>query len=293
MNLDAKDARRRRSRNVALVLFLCCAFCVPFFAAQVGLPLEPLRDSGASVTGAFEGWYKNADGSFSILIGYFNRNQKETLDIPVGPNNHIDPGGPDQGQPTYFLARRQWGVFTVNVPKDFAQKRLTWTITANGQTTSIPLHLDPLWIVEPFEDAGVGNTPPVVRFQLGGTAYTGPPRGFAASLSAKSGDPLTLTVWLTDDGKIAPEARPRQGAPANITWSKFRGPGNVTFENPRPTVAIEDGKASTTAKFSAPGEYILRVQANDASGDGGGGFQCCWTNAHVKVTVSSVSSNQN
>jgi hypothetical protein len=35
-----------------------------------------------------------------------------------------------------------------------------------------------------------------------------------------------------------------------------------------------------------PGEYILRAQANDATGDGGGGFQCCWTNVHVKVTVS-------
>ena len=254
-------------------------------AAQLDLPLEPVRDSGASVTGAFEGWYKNTDGSYSILAGYFNRNQKQTLDIPVGPDNHIDPGGPDQGQPTHFLPRRQWGVFTITVPKDFGNKRLTWTITANSQTTSVPLHLDPLWIVEPFEDAGVGNTPPVVRFQPGGTAYTGPPRGFAVSLNAKPGEPIPLTVWVTDDGKQPPEARPRQGPPASISWSMFRGSGPVTFENPRPQVAIEDGKASTTAKFSAPGEYILRAQANDASGDGGGGFQCCWTNVHVKVTV--------
>jgi hypothetical protein len=48
---------------------------------------------------------------------------------------------------------------------------------------------------------------------------------------------------------------------------------------------MEDGKAATTAKFSAPGDYTLRLQANDASGDGGGGFQCCWTNVHVKVSV--------
>jgi hypothetical protein len=54
----------------------------------------------------------------------------------------------------------------------------------------------------------------------------------------------------------------------------------------RPTIDFKDGgRASTTAKFSAPGDYIVRVQANDSSGDGGGGFQCCWTNAHVKVTV--------
>jgi len=37
--------------------------------------------------------------------------------------------------------------------------------------------------------------------------------------------------------------------------------------------------------FSEPGEYWVRGQVNDASGDGGGGDQCCWTNVHVKVVV--------
>jgi hypothetical protein len=271
-------------------LWLCTCLCVSVVAlsarAPGQLPGEPLHDSGASITGALEGWYKNNDGSYSILVGYFNRNQKQELDIPVGPDNHIDPGGPDQGQPTHFLPRRQWGVFTVSVPKDFGTKRLTWTITANGQTTTIPLHLDPLWIVEPFEDAGVGNTPPVIRFEPGSkTTFTGPPQGFGATYTVKSGDPLPITVWVTDDGKIAPEARRREGPPATILWSMFRGPGSVTFDDPRPKLALEDGKASTTAKFTDSGEYVLRLQANDGSGDGGGGFQCCWTNVHVKVTV--------
>jgi hypothetical protein len=275
---------RHKAQIFVLSILVLCAVSVPF-PGQAQLPLEPFRDSGASVTGAFEGWYQNSDGTYSILVGYFNRNQKQTLDIPVGPNNHIDPGPADQGQPTHFLPRRQWGVFTIVVPKDFGNKRLTWTITANGQTTSVPLHLDPLWILTPFEDAGVGNTPPVIRFQPAGTALTGPPRGIVQTYTTKLADSLPLTVWVTDDGKIPPEARPRQGPPANITWSKFRGPGDVTFENARPVLAMEDGKASTTAKFGAAGEYILRLQANDASGDGGGGFQCCWTNVHVKVTV--------
>jgi hypothetical protein len=109
------------------------------------LTLEPVRDSGQSVTGAFEGWYQNPDGTYSLLLGYFNRNSSQILDIPVGPNNRIEPGGPDQGQPTRFLTRRQWGVFRVVVPKDFGNKKLTWTITANGQTTSIPMSLNPLW----------------------------------------------------------------------------------------------------------------------------------------------------
>jgi hypothetical protein len=66
----------------------------------------------------------------------------------------------------------------------------------------------------------------------------------------------------------------------------FRGPGAVKFENQKPKVAVDEGgKATTTATFSAPGEYILRVQGNDSTGEGGGGFQCCWTNAHVAVSV--------
>ena len=34
-----------------------------------------------------------------------------------------------------------------------------------------------------------------------------------------------------------------------------------------------------------PGEYMLRGQINDASGNGGGGDLCCWTNVFVKVTI--------
>ena len=43
--------------------------------------------------------------------------------------------------------------------------------------------------------------------------------------------------------------------------------------------------ATTTAKFSESGDYILHVIANDYSGDGGGGFGCCWTTALMKVSV--------
>jgi hypothetical protein len=248
------------------------------------LPLDPAHESGQSVTGAFEGWYQNPDGSYSFLVGYLNRNQKQVLEIPVGPNNRIEPGGPDQGQPTTFLTRRQWGVFTINVPKDFGNKKLTWTIVANGQTTTIPMSLNPLWVVTPYKDAGIGNTPPVVKFEADGKTFTGPPNGIARTLSAKSSEPLPLMIWVTDDGVRAPEAGGRGGRGATFSWSKFRGPGNVNFANARPTVE-NDGKASTTATFSAPGEYIIRGQANDATGEGGGGFQCCWTNVHVKVVV--------
>jgi hypothetical protein len=259
--------------------------CALINAAGQQLPpvvVEPIRETGQSVTGAFEGWYQNLDGSYSLLLGYFNRNSKETIEIPVGPNNRIEPGPPDQGQPTHFLPRRQWGVFRVVVPRDFGDKKLTWTLVANGQTNTIPMSLNPLWIVEPFKDAGNGNLPPVVKFAPDGASFTGPPHGIARTLTGKVSEPVTLELWVSDDRALRTA---RGGATGPLFWSKYRGPGTVMFENARPAPDGQ-GKTQTTARFSVPGEYILRAQANDATGDGGAGFQCCWTNVHVKVTIS-------
>ena len=134
-----------------------------------------IRPTGQGVTPAYEGWFYDKDGSTRLLIGYFNRNTKQELDIPIGPNNRIEPGGPDLGQPTHFLTGRQFGVFAIKVPKDFGTNQLTWTLVVNGQTNVIPVHIKPDWVVEPFEDAGSKNTPPVIRFQPGGARFTGPP----------------------------------------------------------------------------------------------------------------------
>lgn len=260
------------------------------------LPLEPIHESGASVTGAFEGWFQNADGTYSLELGYFNRNTKQALDIPIGPNNRIEPGGPDQGQPTYFLPGRQWGMFVVKVPADFGKNKLTWTIVANGQNTVIPLSLHTDYEISPMIEAAVGNTPPVIRFEERGASGQGPV-GLTATRTAKVGSPLNLTAWVQDDAKLTTSsgAPPRNlGAPVTLFWSKFRGPGDVTFSSQRPAVDTSAGgkpgipfagKAATSATFSVPGDYILHVTLNDYSGEGGQGFQCCWTNGQVKVTV--------
>jgi len=276
-----------RSIVAALATIGVAASWVVAGAAQQ-LPLQPTKERGANVTAAYEGWYPNPDGTFTMLIGYFNRNRIEILDIPVGPNNRIDPGGPDYGQPTHFLPRRQWGVFTITVPKDFGNKKFTWTLTANGGTTEIPLSLNVRYQIEPFKDVAMGNTPPILKLQESGPEFTGPPRGFAATVSAAVGQPLSFPVWVSDKpNKTAEEGRGRGSAlPATILLVKHRGPGEVTFAEARPKADFAaDGKATATATFSAPGEYVVRVQVNDSSGEGGGGFQCCWTNVHVKVNV--------
>ena len=263
------------------------------YAAVLFAQLVPMHDSGQSISPAYEGWFANADGSFSILFGYYNRNQKQELDIAIGPDNRIEPGGPDQGQPTHFLPKRQWGLFTVTVPRDFGSKRVTWTLTANGKSTAIPASLDPRWELAPFKDAS-GNTPPFIGFRATGPFVQGP-RGQIDSVTAAVGSPATLELWLADDAHVAPGATAPKTPPVAITWSKFRGPGPVTFSDARPSAEKAEfeappntafhARAITKATFVEPGEYILRVLANDWSGEGGRGFQCCWSNAQVKVTV--------
>lgn len=286
----------RLRRSTLIVLCTIIGTVSPALLRAQNLPLEPLHDTGQSVTGAFEGWFKNQDGSFSLLFGYYNRNQKQDLEIPVGANNRIDPGGPDQGQPTHFMPGRQWGLFTVAVPADFGANKLIWTLISNGQTLAIPGSLNPLWEISPFHEPTTDNTPPVIRFAGGGSVQG--PRPISTVLSATVGSPLTLTVSVSDDAKMpligtTGMDRPKT-PPVTVTWSKFRGPGAVTFVDAKPAVELAKGEAgaggvsgtaSTSATFSEPGEYVLLVVANDWSGIGGHGYQCCWTNAQVKVSV--------
>ena len=84
-----------RSRLLsAIALFTTLSFAG---AAELPLPLKSAR--GGTVTPSFEGWYRNPDGSFTLSFGYFNRNTEEIVEIPIGPDNFIEPGDPDQGQP--------------------------------------------------------------------------------------------------------------------------------------------------------------------------------------------------
>ena len=146
------------------------------------------------------------------------------LDIPVGPNNRIDPGGPDMGQPTHFLLKRQWGVFTITVPKDFADKKLTWTLVVNGETSSVPLSLHPKWAVQPFKDPSVGNTPPVVRLEANGTPLQGPPHGISASFTTTRSNPHVDAV-----GHRRSDSRSSQSPEAGrATNHRFLEPGTRT-----------------------------------------------------------------
>src|SRR5262249_48560978 len=202
---DCENHQRQREAAVNRLGLVCAAGLlaggVVLSAQRIAIP-EPRRGSGDSVTGAYEGWFYNQDGSRSFLIGYYNRNSRQELDIPIGPNNRIEPGGPDMGQPTHFLPGRQWGIFVLPTPREFKPTdAYTWTLVSNGQSISIPFRLHADYVMSPFAEIAVGNTPPVIKFDPNGKTFQGPAASLATApvKTASVSTPMPLDIWLSDD----------------------------------------------------------------------------------------------
>jgi hypothetical protein len=260
-------------------------------SAQAQLPTvnpQTQFSSGQDVVPVFEGWLRNTDGTFTFVFGYFNRNWKEEPAIPAGPDNRLDPGPPDRGQPTYFLPRRRPWVFRVQVPKDWGQQELVWTITAHGRSEKAYAQLLPEEEIRERLIMSRGNLNP------GEDDPNQPPSVTIAPVppSASVSSPVTLTALVVDDGLPKPRAArtPRPGAipqaqtnsaaerPSgglSVTWFQYRGPAKVTFDTPGP-IAVAGGQAATTAHFPAPGTYVLRAMASDSA---------LQTSADVTITV--------
>src|SRR5437763_1815465 len=92
-----------RAKTVARLFLPALALAMCAVIPVLG---QGLYYSGQNVAVAFEGWEENADGSFNMVFGYYNRNLDEKVDVPIGPDNNVEPGGPDQGQPTHFFPQR-------------------------------------------------------------------------------------------------------------------------------------------------------------------------------------------
>ncbi len=170
---------------------------------QPQLPTETITairmSAGQSVTPYFEGWIKNPDGTFDMVFGYFNRNFVQEFAIPAGPDNKVEPGPPSQGQPTYFLPRRQRYVYRVRVPADFGKKEAVWTITANGRTEKGFAMLIPAQEITERVVMSNGN------FDPGLDDPNQPPSITLAPVGTVSiGTPVTLTASVVDDGLPKP-----------------------------------------------------------------------------------------
>jgi hypothetical protein len=189
--------------------------------------------SGQTVSPAYEGWMYAPDGSVTMYFGYMNSNWLQEFDVPIGPDNAIEPGGPDQGQPTHFNPRRSPFLFTVKVPKDLANKELIWTLTTNGRSEKAYASLKTDYQIDnqvistevggdfgSLRDELRTNVPPELRVD-GDTTRT-----------VRVGEPLTLTAFAGDPDNL-PARRDGKPQPRDAS-------GRVTNDPPpapRPTTA--------------------------------------------------------
>ncbi len=228
---------------------------------------------GQNVSPAFEGWETNPDGSSSFVFGYMNNNWEEEIDVPVGPGNSFDLLGPDQGQPTHFLPRRNRFVFKVPVPKNFGKKELVWTLTTHGVTERAYASLKQDYFIDNVviaSETGAlgpgssdptmrGNKPPVIKIEGERTRRV------------RVGQPLALVTLVTDDG--VPKAMGQGAPPPNpaalarrvlmppqritvgkslglhLSWFVYRGAGTATFD-PAQVKVWEDTRAGANSPWA-------------------------------------------
>src|SRR5688572_28362074 len=258
--------------------------------------------SGQNVSPAYEGWEVGADGTKYFVFGYMNHNWEEEIDVPVGPDNSFNIGGADQGQPTHFLPRRNRFMFRVPVPNGFSDTdELVWTLTTQGRTEKayaslrLDYQIDDVVRASETGALGAGSSSPEIRANK-------PPQlevQGRKTLTAKVGEPVMLTVVVTDDGipkrrgsglagsavanagsrQITAETRVNRAMlpPSRVTvgkniglhvsWFVYRGPGTVTF-SPEQIMSWEDTRVGTNSPWSPvwvpppmPPDGRLTVQA--------------------------------
>jgi hypothetical protein len=276
MNILKRAFLRRASGPAVFVGFAAALLLLPaFLKAQT-------YSSGQPVWPAFEGWEKNTDGSFNLVFGYMNDNWEEEPFVPIGPDNNIQPGGPDQGQPTRFQPRRNRFMFRIRVPKDFGTKELVWSLTTQGKpqkaygSLRADLVLENVDLMSEGGALGAGASSPELRADKAPvvTIEGGKTR------AAKVGQPLSLTTVITDDG--IPRSRQSQGGgggregagreggggrgrnPAlmppyrptvaknpglHMSWYVYRGDGNVSFD-PDQVKAWEDTRNGANSPWA-------------------------------------------
>lgn len=266
----------RHFQALLTLILICCGMEA---AAQL------TYRSGQHIEPAYEGWWKNEDGTFSFVFGYMNENWEAELDIPVGDGNFFSPGDPDRGQPTHFLPRRNRFTFEVVVPGDWGERELVWTVTSpNGETRrayatlAADYVIDNVVIASETGSLGAGtsspesraNQPPQVTV-LGDTVEGQHVR------RARVGEPLVLRAKVEDDG-IPKPSRPRYRDEASwrstilrpptritvgkhnglfLSWNVYRGPvggnmvqGSVAFDPPQ-VKPWEDTRTSANSPWGA------------------------------------------
>ncbi len=289
--------------------------------------------SGELVSPAFEGWWPNEDGTFKLFFGYMNSNWEQQFDIPVGPDNYFsvveaaelddlrldgfDAGDADMGQPTHFYPRRNPFLFTIDVPADFGDKEVVWTLNSQNRVARAFGSLYPDYRIDAqvistevggafgsLDDRLRSNIAPELEVQ--GDTYRTARVGVPISLSVYVNDPDDFPVRSNRPPPRTPEQiyRPpssivaSSGPGVRFSWSVYRGPESATRFEPAQMKTYTDTRVyanspwsppytipeppegniwAATVWFERPGDYVLRGVASDGS---------LFTYQNVNVTVS-------
>ena len=245
-------------------------------AAGAGAQTRFTYSRGQSVSPAYEGWWPNDDGTYTMFFGYMNSNWVQQLDVPIGPDNNIEPGGPDRGQPTHFYPRRNMFLFTVDVPADFGDREIVWTLTTNGRTERAYGSLRTDYLLDRQTIATeMGANFGHIRDEWRTNEFPSLSLAVDQPRTVRVGQPLRLVAFVSDDGEPAGNYRPpqpepgkphpaytppRQIVPGNppgvrFAWVVFRGDASqVTFDPPQLKM-WQDTRVYSNSPWSPP--YIL------------------------------------
>lgn len=286
---DGAVVPRRIGRLLVALVLLAAVVGVQSADAQTRFMF--LR--GQSIHPAYEGWWPNEDGTFTFWFGYMNSNWEEEFNVDLGPDNYFALTAPgalndlevddivtsrvDQGQPTHFYPRRNPFLFTVQVPADFGDQELVWTLTTHGRRNRVYASLRPDYRMDPqvmstevggafgsLDDRLRTNKPPDLNVEGDGR------RGVSV------GEPLTLAAFAEDPDNFPPRSErsrvpttldqlysPRgvgsvvvSGAPGlRLTWFVYRGPADKVSFEPEQQKAWMDSRAWANSPWSPP--YVL------------------------------------
>ena len=247
-----------------------------------------MRLRGEIVSPAYEGWWQNEDGSFTLFFGYMNSNWEQEFNVPIGPLNYftlteagglddleleaLAPSTADQGQPAHFYPRRNPFLFTVDVPADFGDKEWVWTLTTQGQTMraygllSSDYRMDPQ-VMSTEVGGNFGSLADRLRtniapeLEIEGDEHR----------SVRVGEPLRL-VALANDPDNYPPRRNRGGTPSTLdqlyrtprgatvqgapglrmSWMVYRGPARQVTFAPTQMKTWMDSRVWSNSPWSPP-----------------------------------------
>jgi hypothetical protein len=214
--------------------------------------------------------YGDANGQWPATTNTFgpNANNKYittyyrrafTVADPASVTNLLVSAQRDDGVVVYLNGT---GIFTNNMPASFNYLTLaTGTVGTTDETTFYSQSVNPALLLagtnvlaSEIHQVTTNSTDIIFDLELSGVAF---PSNTGPSANAGADKTITLPASVTLSGTVGDDGLPIPPGLLTFGWTKVSGPGTVTFAN--------SNALSTTASFSAGGNYVLRLTANDGA----------------------------